>query len=86
MNEKMRHRIVKSNVNYWPNRNDQFRPVATRHVTYQDFPAKVHGIKQRVRGEKFQEHYNQAQLYYNSIPPCEKAHLVDGIPLNVSLR
>jgi catalase len=42
------------------------------------FKQKVEGIKQRVRGEKFQEHFNQAQLFYNSLAPHEKAHLVQA--------
>jgi catalase len=40
------------------------------------FPHKIVGIKQRVRGAKFQEHYNQAQMFYNSMAPHEKAHMV----------
>lgn len=44
----------------------------------------MQGIKQRVRGEKFQEHYNQAQLFYNSLTSYEKAHLKSGISFELS--
>lgn len=32
-----------------------------------------------MRGEKFQEHYNQATLFYNSLTAYEKQHLIDAI-------
>lgn len=48
------------------------------------FPQNVHGIKQRARGAKFQEHYNQAQLFYNSLQPYEKAHLISAISFELS--
>jgi catalase len=41
-------------------------------------------MKQRVRGAKFQEHFNQAQLFYNSLAPHEKAHLVDAMSFELS--
>lgn len=53
-------------------------------VTYvsqplRSYPAKVAGIKQRARGPKFAEHFNQAQLFYNSLAPHEKAHLIAAV-------
>lgn len=48
------------------------------------FPHKISGIKQRVRGSKFQEHYNQAQLFYNSLTPYEKAHMVAAFSFELS--
>jgi catalase len=44
----------------------------------------VEGLKQRVRGAKFQEHYNHAQLFYNSLAPHEKVHLVAAISFELS--
>lgn len=44
----------------------------------------MEGIKQRVRGKKFQEHYNQAQLFYNSLAAHEKAHIADAISFELS--
>lgn len=43
------------------------------------YPQKVQGIKQRLRTEKFQEHFDQAQLFYNSLTDYEKAHLVAAL-------
>lgn len=48
------------------------------------YPQKVDGIKQRNRGEKFNEHYNQAQLFYNSLTNYEKAHIVSAISFELS--
>ncbi len=45
---------------------------------------KVAGIKQRVRGAKFQEHFNQAQLFYNSLAPHEKAHVLAAFSFELS--
>lgn len=36
-------------------------------------------MRERVRGAKFQEHYNQPQLFFNSLTPYEKKHLIDAI-------
>lgn len=41
-------------------------------------------MKQRVRGAKFQEHFNQAQLFYNSLAEHEKKHLIDAISFELS--
>ena len=42
------------------------------------------GIKQRARGAKFQEHFNQAELFYNSLSPYEKGHLKSAIAFELS--
>ncbi|ESK88286.1 putative catalase [Moniliophthora roreri MCA 2997] len=73
------HRIHKSNVNYWPNRKGEGHPVPVNEGGYAEHKQKVASMKQRVRGSKFQEHYNQAQLFYNSLAPHEKAHLINAI-------
>ncbi|KAG6812079.1 catalase A [Tricholoma furcatifolium] len=77
-------RIINSEVNYWPNRKDIGHPVPPKDGGYAQYPQKVNGIKERMRGKKFQEHYNQAELFYNSLTPYEKAHLVAGIGFELS--
>jgi catalase len=42
------------------------------------YPSKIEGIRERVRGKKFQEHYDQAQLFFNSLALYEKKHLIDA--------
>jgi len=81
---KMRHRITKGNVNYWPNRMEAVPPVPPAQGGYLEYPQKVEGIKQRVRGPKFQEHYSQASLFYNSLSPPEKTHLQKAMCFELS--
>jgi catalase len=81
---QQQHRIVKSDVNYWPNRKNIAAPVPPEQGGYLDYPEKVAGIKQRARGVKFQEHFNQAQLFYNSLADHEKNHLVSAISFELS--
>ncbi|KXN82631.1 Catalase A [Leucoagaricus sp. SymC.cos] len=81
---KANHRINTNNLNYYPNRKDAGHPVPPSEGGYAEFKQKVEGIKQRVRGAKFQEHYDHAQLFYNSLAPHEKAHLVSAISFELS--
>ncbi|KAF2211764.1 hypothetical protein CERZMDRAFT_68474 [Cercospora zeae-maydis SCOH1-5] len=73
----MRHTITKGTVNYWPNRFEAAPPAAKDEepAPYIDYPAKVAGIKARLRSKKFQEHFNQAQLFYNSLSKPEQMHV-----------
>ncbi len=41
-------------------------------------------MKQRVRSAKFQEHWKQAQMFYNSLSDYEKAHLVGALSFELS--
>lgn len=70
-----RHTINKGTVNYWPNRFDARPPAAQTEGAYPEYPQKVEGIKARTKSAKFKEHYNQAQLFYNSLSPPEKSHV-----------
>ncbi|KAK5224180.1 catalase 1 [Exophiala xenobiotica] len=69
------HRIHKGNVNYWPNRFEATPPKRPTAHDYSTYPEKLAGIKARTKSRKFQEHINQAELFYNSLPPHERKHL-----------
>ncbi|KAF2189195.1 catalase-domain-containing protein [Zopfia rhizophila CBS 207.26] len=71
----MRHTITKGTVNYWPNRYEAVPPTSVKEGGYVDYPKKIAGFKARMRSKKFREHVNQAQLFYNSLSPPEKAHV-----------
>ncbi|ETS85315.1 Catalase-1 [Pestalotiopsis fici W106-1] len=73
-----RHRISKGTVNYWPNRFEVNPPAKPQEGAYPEYPQKVSGIKQRTQGKKFREHFNQAQLFLNSLSPPERAHLTSA--------
>ncbi|KAI1797596.1 catalase [Ganoderma leucocontextum] len=78
-----RHKITKG-VNYWPNRFEQTGPVSAKEGGYVEYPQKVTGIKQRVRGAKFREHFKQAQMFFNSLSDVERAHLVSAYSFELS--
>ena len=75
----MRHSITKGTVNYWPNRFESAPPAKAEEGGYVDYPQKVAGMKTRLRSKKFREHYNQAQLFYNSQSEPEKAHIAAAL-------
>lgn len=72
----MRHTIRKSAVNYWPNRFGVNPPATKEEGSYIEYQQKIEGIKIRAKSEKFKEHFKQAQLFYNSMSPIEKAHIL----------
>lgn len=76
---KLRHTITKGTVNYWPNRFAAVPPAKPEEGGYVDFPERVEGMKQRLRSKKFREHFSQAQLFYNSMSPPEKAHIAAAL-------
>nr|POE59332.1 catalase-1 [Quercus suber] len=75
----MRHTITKGTVNYWPNRFSAVPPAQPQEGGYIDYPEKIVGMKMRLQSTKFREHYNQAQLFYNSMSPPEKAHITAAL-------
>jgi len=75
----MRHTITKGTVNYWPNRFDAVKPATTEEGGYFDYPEKIAGIKTRLKSKKFREHFNQAQLFYNSMSEPEKIHIIAAL-------
>ena len=48
-------------------------------------PAKVEGCKLRRRPESFQDHYSQATLFWNSMAPWEKEHIMDGFSFELNM-
>ncbi|KAF9484933.1 catalase [Pholiota conissans] len=80
----MRHSITKGTLNYWPNRDSVNPPVPASHGGYEEVRQKLEGMKCRVRTPKFQEHYNQAQLFFNSLADVEKSHLISAISFELS--
>ena len=76
---QLRHTITKGTVNYWPNRFSAVPPVKPEDGGYVDYPQKVAGMKVRLQSKKFREHFNQAQLFYNSMSAPEKAHITAAL-------
>jgi len=74
----MRHTISKGTVNYWPNRLEAVPPASHKEGAFVDYAEKLNGIKVRARSKKFREHVSQAQLFFNSLAPIEKMHLINA--------
>lgn len=72
---QMRHRITQGTVNYWPNRFEAVPPASVEEGPFRSYPAPVKGEKKRGLSDKFHEHHNQAQLFFNSMSPHEKLHM-----------
>jgi catalase len=71
----MRHTITKGTVNYWPNRFQTVPPATQKEGGYVEHAEKIAGMKARMKSTKFQEHKNQAELFYNSLSAPEKTHV-----------
>lgn len=72
---QMRHRITQGTVNYWPNRFEAVPPTSPNEGGFETYSQPVGGSKRRALSDKFREHHNQAQLFYNSMSPHEKLHM-----------
>lgn len=51
---------------------------AIRAGGFVSYPERIAGVKTRMRGDKFQEHFKQAQLFYNSMSAVEKLHITNA--------
>jgi len=72
--------LVHKGPNYWPNRFGTPHPVPQSQGGYVNQPAPLPGgVKERVRGPKFAEHYRQATLFYNSQSEVEKKHIAEAL-------
>jgi catalase len=73
----------KGRVNYEPNSwGEGPRERPGRGIT--SFPEEAVGPKQRVRGEKFADHYSQARQFYISQTEPEQTHIKDAFVFELS--
>ncbi|KAH7107402.1 catalase [Auriculariales sp. MPI-PUGE-AT-0066] len=79
-----RQTITKGPINYWPNRFSHAPPATKQQGAYIEFPQRMQAIKQRARAPKFQEHFNQATMFYNSMSPIEKLHIANALSFEMS--
>lgn len=80
----MRHTINKGRVAYFPNKLAGNKPAHVGDAGFVTFPAQVEGSKLRVRAESFSDHYGQARLFWNSMTPVEKEHIVKSLRFELS--
>jgi catalase len=73
-------------VNYEPNSwsGEVTGPREDPAGGYRTVPEAVEGAKQRVRSERFADHYSQARQFYLSQTPVEQDHIVDAFVFELS--
>jgi catalase len=72
--------LARSNVNYFPNTRAKGCPMmaSPQEHGYVHYPQEVSGQKLRGRSEGFRDFYSQATLFWNSMTPIEKQHIVEA--------
>lgn len=81
----MRHTINKGRVAYAPASLDGHSPDEVYNEQgFKSYPQEVNGPKVRVRSESFGDHYGQARLFWNSMAPVEKEHIVKALQFELS--
>ena len=68
-----------------PRRSTAIRPTkSTNPRGFVSYPEQVSGPKVRERSESFDDHYGQARLFWNSMTPPEKEHIVKALQFELS--
>ena len=75
---RMQMEVKTSRVNYSPNSLGGGLPAPSETEGYVHHPERVEGHKVRERSPSFGEHFSQATLFWNSLSPVEKEHLVEA--------
>jgi catalase len=73
-------------VNYEPNSwsADAAGPREDPEGGYRSFPEPIADDKQRVRSERFADHYSQARQFFISQTPIEQQHIIDAFVFELS--
>jgi catalase len=77
----MRQKINTGRVNYEPNSLAKGCPMQSpeKMRAYRHYPEQIEGQKVRHRSERFNDHFSQATLFWNSQSEAEKDHLVEAL-------
>ena len=83
---QMRLTINKGRVSYAPASLDGHSPEEATPARggFVSYPEPVSGPKVRARSESFGDHYGQAKLFWNSMTPPEKEHIVKALQFELS--
>ncbi len=76
---QMRYTINKGRVSYAPASLDDHDPSEVNAPGFVSYEEQVNGPKVRVRSESFGDHFGQAKLFWNSMTPPEKEHIVKAL-------
>jgi catalase len=75
----MRHTAHHRRVNYEPNSLYHNKPRQDPDKGFNSFPEPQNGVKLRARPESFNDHFSQAELFWNSMSDVEKEHIIEAI-------
>lgn len=75
----LRHTISQRRVNYEPNSLDEGRPREDKQRGFVSYAEPLEGVKLRARPESFNDHFSQAELFWNSMTSPEKEHIIEAI-------
>jgi catalase len=75
--------IDKGRVSYSPNSLQQNAPQPDGKNGYVHYSEKVEGWKVRKRSDSFNDHFSQATLFWNSMSPAEKRHIIEAFHFEV---
>jgi catalase len=68
----MRQKVSTSKVNYYPNRHGKPEVSTAAEGGYVEYPQVVKGMIERTKDAKWQNHFEQATLFWNSITEIER--------------
>lgn len=82
----MRYTINSGRVSYSPASLDGHSPEEATPARggLVSYPEAVNGPKVRERSKSFDDHYGQARLFWNSMSPTEKEHIVKALQFELS--
>ncbi len=77
--------IDKGSVSYSPNslRSNSPQPATDKENGYTHYAEEVEGQKIKKRSESFNDHYRQATLFWKSMSPAEKKHIIKAFHFEV---
>ncbi|EEG76297.1 catalase [Dethiobacter alkaliphilus] len=75
--------IDQGKVSYSPNSLQNNAPQPDAQNGYIHYAEKVEGSKVRQRSASFMDHYRQATLFWNSMSPPEKQHIIEAFHFEV---
>lgn len=75
--------IDRGRVSYSPNALQDNTPQPDPENGYVHYAEKVEGQKIRGRSQSFKDFYSQATLFWNSMSPAEKQHIIDAFHFEV---
>lgn len=79
-----RQTINRGRVSYEPNSLSGGCPFQAGTAGFVSFPEEISAPEQRIKPEKFSEHFYQATLFYNSQTDFEKEHIIKAFAFELS--